>query len=605
MRSRRFFEVVLGTSLVSAWIVAACGDSPSVEPGVDAGSADVVTPVDPDVETPVDCNVYPAGPYGSTTNEIVADLELPHADGAGMLRLGSFRRCGAAEAPRLLVLRIATTFCGTCRWSAEHTQEIQMPGVQLVDVLVRGDEGGPPAAADAARWSARRAADVPTVLDPDNHFRDADPALILPAFVLIDTRTMKIESVLTNPESAAVAHRMRQLLALIDGAAPLPPVSFPRHDGFASNEWDMIQQMALPADFAPPADPTDVHADDPRAAALGARLFEDPSFSKNGEVSCKTCHDPAHAFTDGLRTSEGVGIGDRNAQSVMFAAHQKWQFWDGRVDTLWAQALGPLENPVEMGGTRLSIVHRLVSSYRAELEAVYGPLPDFTDPLRFPPDGKPGQPAWDGMQPADRTAVTRVFVSMGKAIAAFERTLRAEENALDRYARGDVDALTLEQKLGLRSFFAAGCAQCHFGPRLTDDAFHLVRFPTGRVDGAPDVGRSEGLSLYGRAEFGAATEWSDARTSRPDSLALLGNSLLVGQFKTPSLRGVAVTAPYGHGGSEGDLLKVTELYRDGGLAGSDPRAVGETEPWVPQFDMHAQHQIAMLLETLTAVRKSP
>lgn len=602
MAVRRAFEIGFAAAWLGAGALAACGDDDVVAALDDAGVDATVIEAE---ASAADCRTYPSGPYGVTTNEVLADLELPSGNGSDPVRLSALRRCERADAPSLIVLRVAATFCGTCRYSAEHSKELMQPRVQLVDVLVRGDEGGVPTVADATRWAARRDVEVPTVLDPENHFRDADPALILPTFLFVDARTMQVESVLTNPEVDAVVHREAQLLAVIDGEPRIPPVSFPRHDGFAANEWSMIQAMAQPANFAPPPDPTDRHADDPRAAALGAVLFEDAEFSANGRVSCKTCHDPAHAFTDGLRTGEGVGIGDRNSQSLMFAAHQPWQFWDGRVDTLWAQALGPLENELEFGSTRLAVVHRLATTYRAELEAVYGPMPDFSDPLRFPARGKPGQPAWEAMADDDRRAVTQVFVWMGKAIAAFERTLRAEDNALDRYARGDVDALTVDQKLGLRAFFTAGCAQCHYGPRLTDDAFHIVRFPTGRADGAADVGRSEGLRLYAAAEFGAASQWSDVVRQRPESLALLGQPMLVGQFKTPSLRGAAVTAPYGHGGSEGDVFVVTATYRDGGLAATDPRAIGETDPWVPQFDMHAQHEIAAFLQILTAVRRAP
>jgi len=598
MRARRFLEVLLGASLAAALVLAAC-ESDGPEAAADAG------PVVADAVPVLGCE-YPPGPYGTTTNDVVADFSRTDATTGAPVSLGALRRCGEADAPRLLVLRIAAGFCGTCKWSAEHTQALLQPGIQLIDVLVRGDEGGPPSAADASRWSARRGLDVPTLLDSENLFRDADPALVLPAFVFVDPRTMKVESVLAGPEGDAVVHRERQLLAYVSGGERVPPVSFPRYDGaFAPNEWDMIQAMALPADFAPPADPTDRHADDPRAAALGARLFEDVSLSATGTVSCQTCHDPARAFTDGLRVAEGVAIGDRNSPSVLFAAHQKWQFWDGRVDTLWAQALGPLENELEIGSTRLAVVHRVLTAYRPELEAIYGPAPDVADAARFPAAGKPGQPAWEAMRAEDRAAVTGVFVSVGKALAAFERTLRAEDSALDRYARGNVDALTLSQKVGLRAFFSAGCAQCHYGPRLTDDAFHVVRFATGRRDGLPDVGRSEGLRLYAEAEFGAASPWSDAPQPRPESLALLGDPMLVGQFKTPSLRGVAVTAPYGHGGSEGDLAALTNVYRDGGLAQSDPRAAGQTDPWVPQFDVHAQHDLGELLSILTAVRKPP
>ncbi len=583
------WRLALVVSLAYAAQLAACAadDAPLAS---DAGA---------DARAPQDACAYPAGPYGATILDVTADVTF--ADGT---RLSDLRRCGQPDAPKLLVLRLVTGSCGTCQWSAAHTAELQAEHVQLVDVLMRGSEGAPPTAADADRFGALRDADVRTLLDPSLHFRNVDPALTLPAFVFIDTRTMKMEGVLASPAPELVQLRTRQLLATIDGQPEIPSTSVPLYDRtFGRNEWEMIQAMALPADYAPPPDPSDAHADDPRAAALGAKLFDDVTLSPSGTVSCKLCHDPAHAFSDGLRTAEGVAVGPRNTPSLLFAAHQKWQFWDGRVDTLWAQALGPLENELEYGSSRLFVVHRIAAAYRTEFEAIYGALPDLTDASRFPAAGKPGQPAWDAMAAADRSTVTRAFTDVGKAFAAFERTLRAEDSALDRYARGDTTALDDVQKRGLGVFFTAGCAQCHYGPRLTDDAFHVVRFPTGRADATADVGRSEGLRLYAEAEFGAATVWSDSVVTRPESLALLGEPLLAGQFKTPGLRGVAVTAPYGHGGSEGDLDLTMHLYGGAGIVVSDPRAVGVTEPWVAKFDTVAQQQLARFLETMTAVRK--
>jgi cytochrome c peroxidase len=102
-----------------------------------------------------------------------------------------------------------------------------------------------------------------------------------------------------------------------------------------------------------PPNPTNAFADDPRAARLGQRLFFEKRFSRNGEISCATCHDPARAFSDGLPRSQGVAEALRNAPTVLNAAHQRWLFWDGRADSLWAQALSPIENPLEMGSNRV------------------------------------------------------------------------------------------------------------------------------------------------------------------------------------------------------------------------------------------------------------
>src|SRR6185436_19313209 len=180
----------------------------------------------------------------------------------------------------------------------------------------------------------------------------------------------------------------------------------------------------------------------------------------------------------GRATSQGVAVGDRNAPSVLFAAHARWQFWDGRADTLWMQALGPFENEKEFGSSRLFVAHAVFERHAAAYEALFGPLPPLSDTARFPASGKPGDATFSGMAAADQALVTRVYVNVGKAIAAYERTLRARPNRLDAYLGGDLSALTVEEKAGLKTFFGAGCIQCHWGPRLTDDAFHVLRFPT-------------------------------------------------------------------------------------------------------------------------------
>jgi cytochrome c peroxidase len=282
---------------------------------------------------------------------------------------------------------------------------------------------------------------------------------------------------------------------------------------------------------------------------------------------------------------------------VTFAAWSRWQFWDGRADTLWMQALGPFENAKEFASSRLFVAHAIHDRYASDYEAIFGAMPDLADTARFPPSGKPGDAAWDGMTDADRTEATRVFVNAGKAIAAYERTLRAKPNALDAYAGGDMNALTAPQKDGLAAFFSAGCAQCHYGPRLTDDAFHTVRFPTGRQDGAADRGRLDGIGALLVSDFKSTGTWSDAPRP-PYSLATPPSTL--GAFKTPALRGVVHTAPYGHGGSLATLEDVVKNYSTSGLEDASPLAAGATEPWVPRFDDPTRNALPAFLQTLTA-----
>jgi cytochrome c peroxidase len=184
------------------------------------------------------------------------------------------------------------------------------------------------------------------------------------------------------------------------------------------------------------------------------------------------------------------------------------------------------------------------------------------------------------MRSEDKAAVTAIFVRVAKVIEAFERTLSAKPNALDRYIGGDLAALTVEEKVGLHTFFTAGCAQCHYGPRLTDDAFHNIRFATGRKDGKPDLGASVGLPSLLVHEL-RKPEYADG----PFPELVLPTDLreLEGSFRTPPLRGVTATAPYGHGGTLAGIPELAKHYGTAGLLEDDPKAAGRSEAWVPNF----------------------
>lgn len=118
-----------------------------------------------------------------------------------------------------------------------------------------------------------------------------------------------------------------------------------------------------------PADPSNHVADDPRAVTLGAKLFSDTRFSANGAVACSTCHLSDLSFQDGLPLAQGVGTTTRRTMPLVGTAYSPWFFWDGRKDSQWAQALGPLESAVEHGGTRTQYVHLIATFYRDEYEA--------------------------------------------------------------------------------------------------------------------------------------------------------------------------------------------------------------------------------------------
>jgi cytochrome c peroxidase len=139
--------------------------------------------------------------------------------------------------------------------------------------------------------------------------------------------------------------------------AAIATVTASGRGGWTNAQLEELRSMSL-AELEPlPRDPTNRVADDPRAADLGRRLFFDTRLSSNGRVACSTCHQPARAFEDGTALARGVGTTARRTMPIAGMARSPFLFWDGRKDSLWAQAHGPLESPVEHGGTRAQYAH--------------------------------------------------------------------------------------------------------------------------------------------------------------------------------------------------------------------------------------------------------
>ncbi len=324
-----------------------------------------------------------------------------------------------------------------------------------------------------------------------------------------------------------------------------------------------------------PPDPSNQYADDPRAAELGHKLFFDTRFSVNGEIACATCHQPELMFTDGLALAQGVGTTDRKTMTIIGTAYSPWQFWDGRKDSQWAQALAPLESAVEHGGTRMQYAHLIDQFYRDEYESIFGPLPDFSDPNRFPASAGPvddpaARAAWEAMTPADRDAVTQVYVNMGKAIAAYERLIMPAPSRFDQYVEALLNndkqamqaALTEDEVAGLRLFIGrAECIKCHNGPLFTNNDFHNTGVPTAQ--GLPlDDGRASGVIKVLNDEFNCLSKWSDAGENDCAELRFVTSEgeQLEAAFKPPTLRNVAETAPYMHAGQYATLEEALAHY---------------------------------------------
>jgi cytochrome c peroxidase len=244
--------------------------------------------------------------------------------------------------------------------------------------------------------------------------------------------------------------------------------------------------------------------------ALGKLLYFDPRLSRDGTISCASCHNPHHGFADPAATSRGVGgqLGGRNSPTVINRLFSKEQFWDGRAADLEEQAHGPLVNQVEMAMPTHDVVVKTcggIEGYAAHFEKAFGSA-DVTMPR------------------------------IAQAIASYERTVVAGNSPFDRYTNGDTGALSAPAVRGMALFNGkANCKTCHAGFNFTDEQYHNLG--VGMDKKAPDLGRY-------------TVTKADADR---------------GAFKTPTLRNVAETAPYMHDGSEVTLEGVVQLYNRGGV----------------------------------------
>lgn len=349
-------------------------------------------------------------------------------------------------------------------------------------------------------------------------------------------------------------------------------------------ERRIVASLSLAALPPLPPDPTDRAAGNPTAMALGATLFFDMRLSANGKVSCSTCHQIGNQFQDGLPLGMGIGIMNRRTQPLAGVAWGRSFFWDGRKDSLWSQALAPLERPEEHGLTRAGVAHFMALNFRDRYERVFGPMPDLSGvPADAGPLGNAAQAmAWRALTPARQEAVDQVFANTGKLIASFERSLKPPETRFDRFAAavaaniqpaGDA-TFSSDEIAGLKLFVdAAGCVRCHAGPLLTDGCFHNTGIPSG-IGLPPDVGREQGIADFAADPFNCVSRFSDASANgcSPENTDPSRNANLAGAFKTPSLRGVAERPPYMHAGQFATLDQVLDHYENAPAA-----AIGHSE----------------------------
>ncbi|EEB77614.1 Di-heme cytochrome c peroxidase family protein [marine gamma proteobacterium HTCC2148] len=327
-----------------------------------------------------------------------------------------------------------------------------------------------------------------------------------------------------------------------------------------------------------PESPSNRFSDSKAAATLGKKIFFDKRFSRNGEISCASCHLPDYSFTDRLPRAKGLEEVDRRSMPLLGLAYQRWFFWDGRSDSLWAQALGPLENPREHGIDRSRVTRLVFEHYAKDYQSALGELPEH-----------PGEGA------------TEVFVNVGKSIAAFVRTIVPGPSSFDEYANsvinGDTQSLgqlKSAQKAGLRLFLGKGrCINCHNGPMFSNGEFHHLAV----ADHAEiDLGRAAVIHTLFTEEFGCLSQWSDAEPEECLHLRFLKISPRENfrAFKTPTLRNVAVRAPYMHAGQFADLAQVLKSYSE--VAGKGPA----DELFHGELTSREQLELVEFLKSLTS-----
>ncbi|MBU0485832.1 MAG: hypothetical protein KKB30_15115 [Proteobacteria bacterium] len=347
------------------------------------------------------------------------------------------------------------------------------------------------------------------------------------------------------------------------------------HD-WSEQERQILRSLSLETLGSLPVDPSNAYSADQRAVNLGKKIFFDVKFSGNNKVSCATCHREDMDFTDDLSRAHGMGTTRRRSMPLAGLAYSSWFFWDGRKDSLWSQALGPIESPLEHGISRTLAARLILDNYQDEYEAIFGPLPNFIGsklPFKARPDADNPeiQAAWNSLPVDQRQSINVIYANVGKSIAAYVRLILPGLSRFDYYLQavsaGDkkvmAELFSRDEATGLHLFVGrAKCINCHNGPLLSNFDFHNVGVPQPD-DPGPDRGRAEGIAVVLQDEFNCLGQYSDAGKRDCAELRFMDNdpAKYLGAFKTPSLRNVARRPPYMHAGQFVSLKEVLRHYR--------------------------------------------
>jgi cytochrome c peroxidase len=418
-------------------------------------------------------------------------------------------------------------------------------------------------------------------------------------------------------------------------------------------QWTALLALSPAQLPAPPADVTNRFADSAAAAALGQKLFFDPSFSgplldsdndgssttlgtvgQTGRVACAGCHIPKSGFSDTrsfqLQVSLGAGWGRRRAPSLLDVGQSELVMWDGRRDALYNQPFGPLETVVEMNSSRLFMAERLYAEYQPDYEAVFGSMPPLADATQFPPlsaeltgcqptaptssspaptcdgtfHGMPGDHAeFDGMSAENQTAVTQVVVNAGKAIGAFERLLTCGPTPFDAWMHGAAPVSRAAQR-GAAVFVGAGqCTTCHSGPFMSDQQFHNVGLMPALVQQAfidsNDQGAATGIASALADPLNTKGAFSDGYDGR---LPAAVTPAMQGAFRAPILRCASMRPTFMHTGQLYSLTEVVSFFNAGGDEGGYP---GTSEIHPLGLTALQQSDLVAFLQSLLGPGASP
>ena len=344
---------------------------------------------------------------------------------------------------------------------------------------------------------------------------------------------------------------------------------------WTQEELAILRSLRLPSKWEV-SDPSNKYFHNAQAAMLGQQLFIDTQLSRSKQIACASCHQPEHYFT--LTHNSDISI-TKQVPSLLGVANFNWFMLDGSADSLWAQALKPLENHIEHGGTRTQYAQHIIKQYPLLYQNTFGLIPTQLVNALLPEQASPvsqhlaEKEQWQQLDTYTQNAINRVFANIGKSLAAYQATLWPQDTRFDRYidqisasteksANTQVPLLNANEIAGLRIFISeqGQCLRCHNGPLLSNGDFHATTVPTPLPNA--QLGRWQGIEVALADPFNCLGRYSDSHSAQCRELiySKRATAELIGATKVPSLRNISATAPYMHAGQFSTIKDVLHYY---------------------------------------------